>query len=28
MKSTKFSAPMKDGKHVRTWFPQTIEFKP
>ena len=28
MKSTKFSAPMKDGKRVRTWFPQTIEFKP
>lgn len=28
MKSTSFSAPMKDGKRVRTWFPQTMEFKP
>jgi TonB family protein len=28
MKSTKFSSPMKEGKRVRTWFPQTIEFKP
>jgi TonB family protein len=28
MKATKFSAPMKEGKRVRTWFPQTIEFKP
>ena len=22
------TAPMKDGKRVRTWFPQTIEFRP
>jgi TonB family protein len=28
MKQTRFSAPMKDGKRVRTWFPQTIDFKP
>lgn len=28
MKATKFSSPMKEGKRVRTWFPQTIEFKP
>lgn len=27
MKATRFSSPMKDGKRVRTWFPQTIEFK-
>lgn len=27
MKATRFSAPMKDGKRVRTWFPQSIEFK-
>ncbi|HYO79270.1 MAG TPA: energy transducer TonB, partial [Thermoanaerobaculia bacterium] len=28
MKQTRFSSPMKDGKRVRTWFPQTIDFKP
>jgi TonB family protein len=28
MRATKFTPPMKDGKHVRTWFPQTIEFNP
>ena len=28
MKAAKFSAPMKDGKRVKTWFPQTIDFKP
>jgi TonB family protein len=28
MKATRFSSPMKDGKRVRTWFPQSIEFKP
>ncbi|HVE70605.1 MAG TPA: TonB family protein [Thermoanaerobaculia bacterium] len=28
MRSARFSAPMKDGKRVKTWFPQTIEFKP
>jgi TonB family protein len=28
MRNTKFSAPQKDGKHVKTWLPQTIEFKP
>lgn len=27
MKATRFSVPMKDGKRVRTWFPQSIEFK-
>jgi TonB family protein len=28
MRSTRFSSPMKDGKRVKTWFPQTIDFKP
>ncbi|MFP5245732.1 MAG: energy transducer TonB, partial [Thermoanaerobaculia bacterium] len=28
MRATKFSPAMKDGKRVRTWYPQTIEFKP
>ncbi|HEX7708720.1 MAG TPA: TonB family protein [Thermoanaerobaculia bacterium] len=28
MRATKFTPPMKDGKRVRTWFPQTIEFNP
>jgi TonB family protein len=28
MRATKFSSPMKDGKRVKTWFPQTIDFKP
>jgi TonB family protein len=28
MRGTRFSSPMKDGKRVKTWFPQTIEFKP
>jgi TonB family protein len=28
MRSSHFSAPMKDGKRVKTWFPQTIDFKP
>jgi TonB family protein len=28
MRATKFSPPMKDGKRVRTWFPQTMEFRP
>ena len=27
MKQTRFSPPMKDGKRVRTWFPQSIDFK-
>ncbi len=27
MKSVKFTAPIKDGKRVRTWRPQTIAFK-
>ncbi|HYI07997.1 MAG TPA: TonB family protein [Thermoanaerobaculia bacterium] len=27
MRSTRFSSPVKDGKRVKTWFPQTIEFK-
>lgn len=28
LKSTKFSPPVKDGKRVKTWLPQQIEFKP
>lgn len=28
MRSTRFSPPQKDGKHVKTWLPQTIEFRP
>jgi TonB family protein len=28
MRVTRWSAPMKDGKRVRTWLPQTIEFRP
>ena len=28
LRSAHFTSPMKDGKRVRTWFPQTIEFKP
>jgi TonB family protein len=28
MKATRFSPPMKDGKHVRTWRPQTYAFTP
>ena len=28
MRATRFSSPMKDGKRVKTWFPQTIDFKP
>ncbi|HEY8848436.1 MAG TPA: energy transducer TonB, partial [Thermoanaerobaculia bacterium] len=27
MRATKFSVPMKNGKHVKTWFPQTINFR-
>ncbi|MDP9192977.1 MAG: TonB family protein [Acidobacteriota bacterium] len=27
MRATRFSSPMKDGKRVRTWFPQSFEFK-
>lgn len=27
MRATRFSPGIKDGKRVRTWFPQTIEFK-
>ena len=27
MRVTKFSVPIKDGKHVKTWFPQTINFR-
>jgi len=27
MRGTHFSPAMKDGKRVRTWYPQTIEFK-
>ncbi len=28
MKASRFSSPMKDGKRVKTWFPQQIDFKP
>lgn len=28
MRSAHFTPPMKDGKRVKTWFPQTIQFKP
>jgi TonB family protein len=28
MRSARFSPPMKDGKRVKTWMPQTIEFRP
>jgi TonB family protein len=27
LRATKFSVPMKNGKHVKTWFPQTINFR-
>lgn len=27
MRTARFSPPMKDGKRVKTWFPQTINFK-
>jgi len=27
MKTTRFSPAMKDGKRVKTWFPQQITFK-
>ena len=28
MRSARFTSPMKAGKRVKTWYPQTIEFKP
>lgn len=28
MRSARFSPPIKDGKRVKTWFPQTITFQP
>ena len=28
MKATRFSSPMKDGKRVKTWFPQQFDFAP
>jgi TonB family protein len=28
MRSARFSSPMKDGKRVKTWLPQTFDFKP
>ncbi|HEV7237696.1 MAG TPA: TonB family protein [Thermoanaerobaculia bacterium] len=28
MKSARFTSPMKAGKRVKTWYPQTIEFRP
>lgn len=27
MRATRFSSPMKDGKRVRTWLPQSFDFK-
>jgi TonB family protein len=27
MKTSRFSPAMKDGKRVKTWFPQAITFK-
>lgn len=28
LRGTRFSPPMKDGKRVKTWLPQTFDFKP
>jgi protein TonB len=28
IKLTRFSSPRKDGKRVKTWYPQTIQFRP
>jgi TonB family protein len=28
MRATRFSSPQKEGKRVKTWLPQTIEFRP
>lgn len=28
MRGAKFTSPMKDGKRVKTWWPQTIQFEP
>jgi TonB family protein len=28
MRSARFTSPMKDGKRVKTWLPQTFDFKP
>lgn len=28
MRGAKFTSPMKAGKRVKTWYPQTIEFRP
>jgi TonB family protein len=28
MRATRFSVPQKEGKRVKTWLPQTIEFRP
>jgi protein TonB len=28
LRTTRFSSPRKDGKRVKTWYPQTIQFKP
>ena len=27
MRSVKFTSPVKSGKRVKTWYPQTINFK-
>ena len=28
MRAARFTSPMKAGKRVKTWYPQTIEFRP
>ena len=28
LKAARYTPPMKDGKHVKTWIPQVIQFKP
>ena len=28
LRTAKYSPAMKDGKHVKTWLPQMIQFKP
>ena len=28
LKTARYSSPMKDGKRVKTWLPQMIQFKP
>jgi protein TonB len=28
LRAARFTSPMKAGKRVKTWYPQTIEFRP